>query len=121
MVCSRKIPPSARFSLPAAVFHRDGQSGNRSTGPGGRPIIFALLNFRIPIPFPAKKWGRTRDREQQPEKNNHAKLSPARSYFKLKLIRYFRAYIDKSVPYLNQPRPKPLASLFRFVCMKPNS
>ena len=28
---SRKIPPSARFILPGAVFHRDGQSSNRTT------------------------------------------------------------------------------------------
>jgi len=33
MIRCRKIPPSARFSLPAAVFHWNGQYGNRTTGP----------------------------------------------------------------------------------------
>jgi len=32
IIHSRKIPPSARFSLPDAVFHREGQSGNRTPG-----------------------------------------------------------------------------------------
>jgi len=33
MIRCRKILPSARFSLPAAVFHREGRSGNSTTGP----------------------------------------------------------------------------------------
>jgi len=60
MIHRRKIPPSARFSLPGTVFHRYGQSGNRKTqallkNPGGRTIFFALMNLIVAIPFFAKK------------------------------------------------------------------
>jgi len=62
MLHRRRIPPSARFSLPAAVFHRDGQSCIGTPNPGGRPIFFALLNIRLRFHFLQKKYGRTRGR-----------------------------------------------------------
>jgi len=42
LIPGRKIPPSARFSLPAAVFHRDGQSGNRGIGSANQTRVEAL-------------------------------------------------------------------------------